>query len=113
MSEISLCTCVIRVGGDLNTVVRKGDFAPITWPEVEIMEHLHGSDAVSDVEVIDKDDTTIAEEFERLKLKYGKDVMEYLFPGKRPAMQLKAPDSIPRRQRIVPVPVGGEVDPFK
>lgn len=69
--------------------------------------YIHGETAVDDVTVIDKGNTTIAEEFERLTLRYGKDVTRTLFPGKRPAMQLKAPQDIPRAKVETPA-----ADPF-
>lgn len=96
MSEISLCTCTVALNGDIRNVVARGASRPVTWPEVEVLMHIHGNDAVNDIEVVDKDDTTIAEEFDRLTMRYGKDVTNMLFPGKRPAMVLVAPDSIPR-----------------
>lgn len=107
MSEISLCTCSVRLGGDLRNVVHRGPTRPVTWPEIDCLMYIHGDDAVLDVKVIDKGDTTIAEEFERLTMRYGKAVTSALFPGKRPAMVLKAPDSVPRDKTAK-----AEADPF-
>lgn len=94
MSEISICTCNVRLSGDIRNVVHRGVSRPVTWPEVEVLMHIHGTDAVHDIEVVDKGDTTIQEEFERLTMRYGVKVTRELFPGKRPAMQLKAPSDI-------------------
>lgn len=96
MSEISICTCTVALAGDITTTVHRGPSRPVTWPEVEVLMDIHGEDAITDIEVIGTDDTTNAAEYERLTLKYGQDVTAKLFPGKRPAILLKAPDHIPR-----------------
>lgn len=98
MSEISICTCNVALAGDIKNTVTRGPTRPVTWPEVEVLQYIHGDDAVTDIVVIDKGDTTILDEYERLTLRYGKQVTATLFPGKRPAMQLKAPQGIERKK---------------
>lgn len=96
MPKISICTCNVALGGDLNNVVHKGELDPVTWPETEVLMHLHGEPSVTDIRVIGTRATTVEEEMERLTLKYGAKATKELFPGKRPAMQLAAPPGVKR-----------------
>jgi len=66
-------------------------FNPISYPELEVLRHVHGDDAVLDVVVIAEVDQSAREEKERLQLKYGAAVVEDVFPGKNPQMELRAP----------------------
>ena len=112
MSEISISTCTVNLAGDVRSVVTRGPTRPVTWPEVEVLMYVHGDDAVNNIEVIDKGDTTIAEEFDRLTARYGKDVTTALFPGKRPAMVLKAPDSVSGARATAKKSKAAGDDPF-
>lgn len=115
MPKTSLCTANINLAGDLRATVRKGEFNPITWPEVEVLRWLHGDTSVWDVKVIDSDNRAMKDEFERLTLKYGSEVTKMLFPGARPAMLMEAPKEIPRvrAQNSKSQPAAPKPDPLE
>ena len=71
-------TGVVRVGGSLlHTVTKTG----ITPGELVILKHLHGPDAVTQLELDRADFTDSYDEWGRLEKRYGATVMRELFPG--------------------------------
>lgn len=112
MAKISLCSCLVALSGDVRNTVRRDGHQAVTWPEVDVLMFLHGEDAVTEVEVIGEIDGTVAEEFERLKLRYGERACATLFPGRRPAMLLQAPEDTPRRSGVK-APAKKRVPPAK
>ncbi len=85
------CTAKIRLSGDLRNVVSRGHHNPISWPEIEILRVLHGDDSVIDVTPFVRVEQSVKDEKERLRFKYGNDVVEQVFPGRNPQMELEAP----------------------
>ena len=83
-------TCNVALNGGLLTVVPRTPLRPVSWPEVEVLRHLHGDDAVRDVKPFVSVQQSAKAEKERLKLIYGR-VIEDIFPGKNPQMELEAP----------------------
>lgn len=71
--------------------VVRGAFNPVSYPEIEVLRYLHGDDAVLDVKPLAEDQQSAKEEKERLSLKYGRVVVETVFPGKNPQMELEMP----------------------
>lgn len=103
MAKIALCTCNVVLSGDVRAVVHRGETRPVTWPEIEVLQALHGEHSVLDIEVIGTVERDARTEYERLVLRYGEDVCQELFPGKvRPAMEFDAPKSIPRAASAKP-----------
>jgi hypothetical protein len=93
------CEAKIRIAGDTRTVVQRDTFRPISWPEVEILRALHGDDAVVDVKPFVRVERSAKEEKERLRLLYGP-VVEDIFPGRNPNMEMEAagaklPEQVP------------------
>ena len=85
-----LCAAHIALGGDTNNVVFRGPDNPVSWPEIGIIQFLHGEEAVYNIEVIGERDARPAIEKERLLLLYGPSVNE-IYPGKVPVMEMEMP----------------------
>ena len=111
-------TCMVRLGGDLLNVVPRGEFNPVSWPEVDVLRTLHGEDSVTDVKAFVKVSQTAKAEKERLRAIYGAMVIEDIFPGKNPQMELevpgaKLPDQMPLWHNPIDIDPAsfGNVDP--
>ena len=83
-------TCNVAINGGSLTIVPRTTSRPVSWPEIEVLRHLHGDDAVRDVKPFVSVQQSARAEKERLRLIYGR-VIEDLFPGKNPQMELEAP----------------------
>lgn len=85
---MDLVECTVLLGGDIRQqVVRAGNRA-VTFPETEILAVVHGEHAVQVGKVCGKVDRGVADEKLRLASIYGEDVVEGVFPGRRPIMQV-------------------------
>ena len=78
-----LVTAMVNIGGsaDRNTVVALEP--PVTYPELLVIKYLHGENSVTDViDVGDlKEERGNDEERNRLRGKYGDELVKELFPG--------------------------------
>lgn len=96
MPAMSMCTCMVVVGGDLRSQVFRGPHKPVSWPEIEVLKFTHGKGSVKDITVISERESSIPQEKQRLAEKYGGKTIEQIYPGKRPGMEFTAPDNIAR-----------------
>ena len=73
------CNCDVRLGGDIgNTVPRVG----VSPAEIVILRHQHGGDdAVINIQPTGMDKMPHAQERDRLKMFYGDEVVNAVFPG--------------------------------
>ncbi len=85
------CSATVRLTGDLRNTVARTTFHPVSWPEIEVLRHLHGHDAVIDVKPFVTVEQSAKAEKERLRLIYGNVVLEDVFPGRNPQMEMEAP----------------------
>ena len=44
------CRADIAIGGDRNNIFHAGEFAPVSWPEILLLQYVHGDDAIDQVE---------------------------------------------------------------
>lgn len=84
MPNYQLLRCEIALGGDRGNTVVRGRFNPITYPELQLMQYIHGEDAVWDVHVVGTCDMSNEEMGQRLKIIYQEDDLKEMFPGARP-----------------------------
>ncbi len=85
------CKATIRVSGDLRTVVVRDTHNPVSWPEIEILRALHGDESLVDVKPFVRVEQSPKDEKERLRGIYGNAVLENVFPGRNPQMEMEAP----------------------
>jgi hypothetical protein len=43
------CTANVAIGGDLRNVMTRDYYSPLSWPEIELLNTIHGSGAIQDV----------------------------------------------------------------
>lgn len=78
---------------------------PVTWPEIEILSAIHGRESVTDVVLVKSDDNDdTVEEKARLLSKYGKAVVEHVFPGFTPRMEVSMPKPRTRKKSKAATP---------
>lgn len=84
------CTAHVAIGGDNRNVMYRDEFAPVSWPEVEVLREVHGPEAVTEViPFVDVRQTARAER-DRLVRRYGEEVMAARWGGKNSPDELKA-----------------------
>ena len=83
--------CKIALGGDSNNVIWRGPDVPVSWPEIRVLQHLHGEDNVFDCEYVGEDSSTTQAEKMRLLGLYGSEAVNICYPGSRPMMDMQWP----------------------
>ena len=87
-----LVACIIALGGDTGQLLHRGPHDPVSWPEVGVLQMIHGEDAVTDFTVVSEDDdATRQSEKLRLVSIYGAGIVEQVYPGRNPMMEMTMP----------------------
>ena len=94
MAEYQLLRCMVALGGDDGTTVYRDRSRPILFPELIILQFMHGEEAVTDMHVVGTCEMSADEAMTRLLTIYGEDVVRQIFPGARPNLP-RADGSIP------------------
>lgn len=89
MAQFQLVGCQINLGGDRGSVVVRGRFNPVTYPEYLLLQVVHGGDEhvhhAMSVGYVERDN---AAEFARLSEIYGGELTRMVFPGPVQALPL-------------------------
>jgi hypothetical protein len=80
--QIQYCTCKINLAGQNCHTVIYGVQNPVTWPEVQVLQMLHGDENVMDVMPVGVGEVWPTEEKNRLISIYGHRIVEACFPGR-------------------------------
>ena len=80
---MQLCSCFIRLGGNLGNTVRRVNVSPA---EVQVLRSIHGDDAVVGITDRSTGKSDNKAEFERLCDRYGKARVASLYPGIMPSL---------------------------
>jgi hypothetical protein len=83
---------MISIGGDPQQIYYADQYAPISWPEVQMIQFIHGADAIDRVEPFVRVDQHPRAERERLVMKYGEDKVSEVFPRSGPT-DMEAPQA--------------------
>jgi hypothetical protein len=92
MAEIDFVTCRIALGGDLLNILYRSKYDPVSIPEIDILSRIHGDVHVTDIQYCETRESTPAEEKNRLLSKYSEQLVQEVFPGRNPNMNMLAPD---------------------
>lgn len=89
MPKVQVLTGFVNIGGDRGNVAFRGNDAPMTYPEMLILRHIHGAEGSGDdhvygLEEIDRRDINISEERLRLMQTYGTDAVNAVIPTSIP-----------------------------
>ena len=92
MPAFQLLRCLITLGGEEpGTKVYRDRTRPIVFPELPMLQFLHGEDAVSDIFVVGTWEATNDEVLGRLQNIYAEEAIHAVFPGARPRLPLGDP----------------------
>jgi hypothetical protein len=94
---------MVALGGDNDNVVYRHRGRPILFPELEVLQSLHGYDAVTEVHVVGVCDMSQDEALERLRLIYGMEHVAKVYHGPRPRLPL-ADSTLPLCKLKVHIP---------
>ena len=83
--------CKIALGGDPGHVLYRGPDRPVSWPEVRVLQFLHGENNVFDCEFVRSEPVTGQAEKMRLLGLYGSEADNMVYPGQRPMMDQEFP----------------------
>ncbi len=88
------CTAKVMVAGDKDQIVYRDEFAPISWPEAELLRTIHGDDAVLELKPFVRVDQNPREERSRLVLRYGREYVDLAFgQGRGGNIEMEAPEA--------------------
>lgn len=92
MAKVHFCRCRINLAGQNCHIVVYDEHNPLTWPEVRVLQQLHGDENVMDIVPVKLGDVVPAREKDRLIGQYGYRVVEAVFPGRDFRMNLMMTD---------------------
>ena len=96
-----ICTAYIMLGGDQGSVVYRGPDNPVSWPEIGVLQTIHGQDCVYNIEVIEEVTRHRAAEKLRLQRIYGDGIVEAIYPGRSAAIEMQVPGYEPKKGKKV------------
>jgi hypothetical protein len=78
-----LCACMIDLAGEGLTTIDRGAENPVPWPEILVLQSIHGDQSVFDIKpvALGPRETALREK-ERMSLIYGRDEVEKVYAGK-------------------------------
>lgn len=85
------CSAKIALADDITQIVVRGHFNPVSWPEIDVIRAIHGESAVTEVEPFAEVQQNARDEKVRLAGIYGGEMIESVYPGRNPQMELNAP----------------------
>jgi hypothetical protein len=88
MPRFQLLRCEIALAGEKDIIVSRHRGIPIVYPELLVLQYLHGGDAISDIAVVGEWDATNEQVLDRLRALYADAAIEKVFPGNRPSLPL-------------------------
>ncbi len=89
-----ICTCSVMIAGDVGNIMVRGPANPVSWPEIGVLQFLHGEEAIFNISAVRAVKTTGAQEKQRLGGIYNPAIVDSLYPGKSPVMELEMPGTV-------------------
>jgi hypothetical protein len=84
-------TAKIALAGDQQHIMFRGPDRPVSWPEVRVLQYLHGEDSVFDCDFVRSEPSSAQTEKMRLLGVYGAEVVNNIYPGARPMIEMDFP----------------------
>jgi hypothetical protein len=103
MPAFQLLRCMVALGGDQGNQVYRHRDQPIVFPELPILQLIHGEDAITEIHVVGTWEATNDEVLTRLQTLYQPETIKDVFPGNRPRLPV-GDASIPRCTLPIYVP---------
>lgn len=87
------CRAKVLIGGDNRNVMVRSEFNPVSWPEVQVLQEVHGTGSVEDVEPFVAVKQKAKDERERLARIYGEAPLQQIWGGRNAPDELEAPEA--------------------
>ena len=88
MPAFQLLRCMVALGGDEGNKIYRDRSRPIVFPELPVLQFMHGQEAVSEIHVVGTWDASNDEVLQRLQVLYTPETVAEVFPGARPRLPL-------------------------
>jgi hypothetical protein len=85
------CTAAVAIGGDTRNTMIRGEFSPVSWPEIEILRIVHGDQSITDVSPFVRVPQSPREERARLADIYGEPPLAVAWGGRSAPGEVEAP----------------------
>jgi hypothetical protein len=86
MPTFQLLECMVALAGDTDNIVHRSADSPVTYPELLVMQYVHGDDAVSDVYALGTEERDNQAELDRMRTAYNAAAVKDVFPGANPRL---------------------------
>jgi hypothetical protein len=87
-----LCECMIDNAGEGTNILYRGAENPVPWPEILVLQAVHGDQAIYDIKPIALGPRESASrEKERMSLIYGRETVEGVYAGRGFHMEFFVP----------------------
>lgn len=103
MADFQLLTARIMLAGDKDSVVYRGAHAPLSYPEILVMQFMHGDDAVSEIEEIGTLSMPNNDLLHHMRQTYPMNAVDRCFPGARPTLPTRS-DEFPKSRDVLMAP---------
>jgi len=87
------CKARIAIAEDQMNVYFANEYDPISWPEVQVLQFVHGESAVDEVIPFVRVNQSSRDERQRLAEKYREDVIALVFGGRQGPSEMDAPEA--------------------
>ena len=89
------CTAEIALRGDDRNIMSRTEFAPVSWPEIDVLRFLHGPHSVQNVRPFVHVNQPPRSERDRLAFIYGDEPLAATWGGMNPPTEMNAERSNP------------------
>lgn len=103
MADFQLLTARIMLAGEKDSVVYRGAEAPLSYPEILIMQFMHGDDAVSEIMEVGTLSMPNNDLLHHLRVTYPLGAVDRCFPGARPNLPTRS-DEFPKSHGVLMAP---------
>jgi hypothetical protein len=97
--QMDFCTCIVELAGENGQVVHRDKFHPLSWPELDVLQALHGEGSVQNAKPFIRVEQDPRSERARLEMIYGDVIVTKgnaetppVYPGRNPSMVMEAPE---------------------
>jgi hypothetical protein len=84
--KFQMLECMVALAGDEGNIVHRSQDTPVTYPELLVLQYVHGDDAVSDVHMLGEEERDNGSELDRLRRTYNAAAVKDVFPGASPRL---------------------------
>jgi hypothetical protein len=95
MPAFHLLRCMVALGGDQGNQVYRHRDRPIVFPELPILQFIHGEEAITEIFVVGTWEASNDEVLQRLQTIYQPETVQAVYPGNRPRLPV-SDASVPR-----------------